>query len=44
MLLIEIINEANSSEALKQSASIQLKGTIKRCWKNKKFEIQAAEK
>jgi hypothetical protein len=44
MLLIEIINEANSSCSLIQSALIQLKKTIDRYWEAKKFEIKAAEK
>ncbi len=44
MLLISIINEVNSSDPLKPTASMQLKNTIKRYWKTETFEIQAAEK
>ena len=44
MTLMEIVDDANISEPVKQAALIQLKNTIKRCWKAKKFEIEPAEK
>lgn len=37
MTLMEIVDDANINEAIKQGALIQLKNTIKKFWKAKKF-------
>jgi hypothetical protein len=37
MTLMEIVDDINVNEAVKQAALIQLKNTIKRNWKAKKF-------
>ena len=39
MTLMEIVDDANVNETVKQAALIQLKNTIKRSWKAKKYEI-----
>lgn len=37
MTLMEIVDDVNINETVKQAALIQLKNTIKRSWKSKKF-------
>lgn len=44
MLLMEIVDDSNSNEAVRQAALIQLKNTIKKFWKAKSFEIEPEEK
>lgn len=41
MTLMEIVDDANVNEALKQAALIQLKNTVKRSWKATKWAIDA---
>lgn len=40
MTLMEIVDDINVNETVKQAALIQLKNTIKRSWKAKKYEIE----
>jgi hypothetical protein len=37
MTLMEIVDDVNINETVKQAALIQLKNTVKRSWKSKKF-------
>ena len=42
MTLMEIVDDPAINETVKQAALIQLKNTIKKNWKAKKFEIEEA--
>lgn len=39
MTLMEIVDDVNINETVKQAALIQLKNTVKKHWKAKKLEI-----
>jgi hypothetical protein len=41
MTLMEIVDDPNQDENVKQAALVQLKNCVKRCWNAKKFEIEA---
>jgi hypothetical protein len=44
MTLMEIVDDPAVLETVKQAALIQLKNTVKKLWKAKKFEIAPTER